>query len=238
MFMRFKASDLGLLVRPRTITRLLVWKKEDNLDEWWKQSIFFFRWRVFERKNQLAFYYRKSLEDLFQDLSLGKPSIDPGSSYVCKVVSFVILHKGSLCYLDTQEKADLFENEAKKRFGQNAFMSIVAVGLKFYKNIKIENNVHVAGDPWEPTERDDLVWFYSPKDIIPLENVIEYESISPGDYISLRKVEGIAIFNKDLTKPKFYAANSCVSNTVSILSNKTSFVRITPDKKFKVTKKI
>lgn len=232
--MRFKASDIGLLVRPKTITHLFLWTKDKNVDEWWKQTCFQYRWRNFEKKQQLTSFYKIPLNNLFQDLHLGNPCKNLEKSYISEITSFIILHKGSLYYIDTKEKAEYFEKEMKKRFGQNAYLSVVAVGLKFYKSIEKKEEEFLPKDPWDHTNRQDVVWFYHPKEIIPLSNIMLFESLKLSDLVKMKRIDGIVISIKELAKPKFYSANSCVSKSIMLLSTNVNYVRLIPEKRFSI----
>lgn len=232
--MRFKAADIGLLVRPKTITHLFLWTKESNIDEWWKQVLFQYRWRSYEKKQQLLGYYKTDLPNLFQNLHLGDVNKSTEHAYVCEIISFIILHKGSLYHVDSKEKAESFEKEIKKRFGQNAYLPVVAVGLKFYKGFKIEENGFSLGEPWEHTNKDNAIWFYQPKEIVPISNVLSFESLYPGQLVAMKRIDGIVLYVKELSKPQFYSANSCVSKTVTLLSTNINYIRLIPEKRFRI----
>ena len=232
--MRFKAADIGLLVRPKTITHLYLWKRDEDIDEWWKSAMTQYRWRGFEKKQQLTMFYKTSLPLLFKNLQLGNTNTNPTASYVATITSFMILHHGSLYHLATKEKVEAFEREMKKRFGPNAYLPVVAVGLKFYKGFTSAEGIKTPTDSWEHTEREDVTWFYQPKEIIPLDNVIAFESLIPGKLVLMKKIDGIVLYAKELLKPQFYSANSCVSVAITMLSTNVTYVRLTPDKRFKI----
>ena len=184
--MRFKANDIGRLVRPKTITHLFLWQNtEKDIGQWWKETSSIFRWHNFEKKQQLIDFYKCSLDYLFRDIQLGNPSLNPENSYIAEITSFIILYRGSLYHIPSKEKALSFEKELIKRLGKNAFLPVVAVGLKFFKSFSIKDEEKVLGEPWEYTNREDVTWFYKPKEIIPLENIISFETLTTGDLISL-----------------------------------------------------
>ena len=233
--MRFKAADIGLMVRPKTITHLFLWKHDENLEEWWKQSIFQYRWKGHEKKQQLTLQYKASLPDLFKDLQLGNAHKNPGESYVATIKSFVILHRGSLYHLETKERADSFEREFKRRFGPNAYLPVVAVGLKFYKNISVSADGGLSpGEAWGPTDDSKVTWFYQPKEIVTLTNIIAFETLTVGKLVLMKKVDGIVTSVKELSKPQFYSANSCVSTSVTLLTTNVNYIRLIPDKRFTI----
>ena len=230
--MRFKVSDIGCLVRPKTITHLLLWeKKQANIDEWWKTKSNIYRWNRKTKKTQLTTYYKLDLETLFQNLSLGNPVEDPARSYVAKITSFLVLYNGSIYYINSKEKARIFEKKIEKCYGKNPFLPIVAVGLKFYRSVYKTKNCYEPLYPWEHTHNDDVVWFYRPNDLIPLDNIIVFEKYKLGDMIKFKKTSGIIIKEQPLVIEKFYNKNSAVTRNLYVLTPKLQHVKLLPSRK-------
>jgi hypothetical protein len=164
---------------------------------------------------------------------LGNTKLSPSTSYVCQITSFLVLKKGLVHLLDTKEKVDAFQQETIKRFGRDAYLPVVGVGLKFYNGFIPDTLSPI--NPWPPTDSNETIWFYQPKEIIPLENVVTFESIAYGDFIGMRKQNGIVTEVKEFpNKPSFYSSNSCVSRMIILLSSKSKFYKLQPDKRFRI----
>ena len=231
--MKFKSCDIGKLVRPKKLICLHLWnKKEQNIDVWWKTQVGNLTWDRKSRKNQLTDYYKRDLDIIFEELKL---TSDFETSYIGEIVSFIVLYKGLAYLIESKHGINSFQKKIERYYGKDNYLPVVAVGLKFYKKLKLNaNNELVPKDPWSKTSGNNSpTWFYKPNDLIPLENIIEHESIQVGDYLKLKKISGIVVKEKIHDVEQFYKNNSAVPRSLFLLTPTLSCVKIQPNRKLK-----
>lgn len=229
--MRFRACDIERLVRPKTLTHLLLWDKKTNIDVWWKSVSGNSRWTQKSRVKFLTDFYKCNLPTLFFDLSLTDINKEPEKSYIGQITSFVVLHKGLAYLIESEENANIFHKNIEKFYGKDSYLPIIAVGIKFYKSVNKTKDRYEPQDAWKHTDLNSPVWFYRPSDIVTIENIVKYEKQNLGDYVKLKKVHGLILKETHTDKSKFYQKNSATTKTLFVLSPQLVYVRIQINRK-------
>lgn len=232
--MRFKPETLGTLVRPRVLTKAIVYafQHSSNAEDGDEGSNFWASARRSTRFERFA-TYNKPFNQLFSDLSLGNTEKDLSTCYVGVITHYLVRFHGAYHVVDASNVKELL-GRVRKVYGNRANLKVSSVGLKFYKGIKIdEYGKTIPVDPWEPTR--DHVWFYNRKDIVAMDDIIRYESAKPQDLILFPKAKGLVIKHKILNKPRFYSTSSWTCKALTLLNGSIDgFTRFLPDRTFKI----
>jgi len=204
--MRCDEESFGALVRPRILV--------DTYD--YEHYSY-----VSDKKIELEQNTGMPLKSYFAPLSLGNMCTDLEHSYVGEIttlwVKTVSLKAGyndvKYQHAHTPDELACFKRKYDK-------IKIVAIGLRFHKGmVRVAGGKVVPnGDLWIPTWKKD--WLYNTDNVVPIENIIAYESCKEGDLVYSNKTSGLVVDVKPRIKPKFYLANSLVSKQVVILDTK------------------
>lgn len=234
--MRFKPDTLGTLVRPRVLTKAIVYTllppagTEEDSD---RQNF----WAMAKRSNRFERFalYNTPFNKLFNDLSLGNTGKDLNECYVGVITHYMVNFHGTYHIVDASNVKELL-SRVKKTYGNRANLKVSSVGLKFYKGMKRdEYGTLIPVNPWGGTGTH--VWFYNRKDIVPMEDIIRYENARLGDLVLFPKAKGIVVKHKTLNKPRFYSTSSWTCKAITLLNGSIDgFTRFLPDRTFKVRK--
>jgi RNase H-fold protein (predicted Holliday junction resolvase) len=106
--------------------------------------------------------------------------------------------------------------------------------LKFYKNVSFNKNKELKPEMPCDFSHNNEIWFYLPKDIIPLTNIINFENIKISKLVTTKNSKGIVVSIKKNNNKNFYSKNSSVSKIITLLTTSLNYVNLMPDKKFKI----
>ncbi len=242
-----RITDIGSLVRPRVLTHVYLYplfphidlqaKPNTNVDHWWKTVRNYYKYLNSLQKEQLTKTYGNT-DSLFEELKLGDTAKDISTAYVGKVVSLIVQFHGTFFHISSLTQGKVFEDKIKKSFGPNTKLRVFAVGLKFFKGMSLVDNALTPINPWEPVVDDTKIWFYSPKHIVSIHDIMRFEQVDQGDLVLFTKSSGMAVNVVTLSKPKFYNTNSWTPRSIRLLSgNKLAFIRFLPDRLFSIKSK-
>lgn len=204
--MKCDEESFGALVRPKALINTYNYEHYTS---------------VSDKKIELEQNTGMPLKSYFAPLSLGNMCTDLEHAYVGEIttlwVKTVSLKAGyndvKYQHAHTPDELACFRRNCHK-------VKVVAVGLRFYKGMDrvAGGKVVPNGDLWIPTWKKD--WLYNTDNVVPIENIIAYESCKEGDLVYSNKTSGLVVDVKSRIKPKFYLANSLVSKQVVILDTK------------------
>ena len=238
--MRLTVEDIGRLVRPRVLTHVFLFSKEQgvDVDNWWR-SMRTYRFLSSVRKDQIVKVYKKSVDRVFDGLVVGNTATDPQNSYTAQI-THLLVRIGSNYYLfDSVTKGIQFQESYQKKFGTRSRLKVCAVGVKFFGGFtSTEEGTNLLPiKPFRPEDNGDKVWFYEPKHVIPLESVVRFESVEVGDLVMFQKSRGVAVTIRQLNKPKFFKTCSWSSRTIWLLNGLgNGHIRFLPDRQFTVVR--
>jgi len=241
--MRLTTNDIGKLVRPRVLTHVYLWTAPANthagVDSWWKTIKDQYQYLSSHQAYQLTKTYNKPLQEIFEGLSLGDTSVDLSKCYVAQVSSFIVMFKGTYYIVDSVKRGKQFEDMAKKAYGPNAKVSIFAVGLKFFEGMTRQSNGTLKPiNPSALTTIPDKTWFYLPKHIVPVENIIRFEAVVLGDLVMFKESGGMVVSVNILNKARFFKTNSWSNRSVKLFSSfHLGYIRFLPNKNFSIKSK-
>lgn len=182
------------------------------------------------RKDLVIKAYKKPVEKVFLDLSVGNTVTDPENSYVCQITHVLVKFGGNYFLVDSAEKGRQFQNSYKKRYGLGAKLKVVAVGVSLFGGVK--DGVPIK--PWGQ-QQENHIWFYEPKHVVFYEDIKRFESVCLGDMIFFQKSKGVVVSVRQLNKPKFFKTCSWSSRTIWLLNGGGyGLIRFLPDRKFEV----
>lgn len=228
--MRFKPETFGTLVRPRILTQGVV-VPVNTLSE------FVFAWPKLKKRTDYYHLFSKKLHDIFTDLHLGDTS---GASlldcYAGEVVYYLVQVAGSLVLVDSHNVQETIKL-VRSHLGVRANLRIVSVGLRLYKDLQRDESTGAITPltPWglKTTAGFEPIWFYHPWELVPLTDIVKFESASPGDLVVFQKTSGLVVRKKVLNKPKFYSTSSWSCCAIRLLnSGADGFLRFLPNRNF------
>lgn len=228
--MRFKPDTFGLLVRPRILAVASILPQNTKTDD-----VSWIKPKKSERFNHLSLF-NASPRDLFSSLRLGDTSTDISTAYTAVVTNYIVRFAGTTVLVD---KHNVYEVLAKirKRLGARTNLRVISVGVKFYHGMALEGDTLVPINPWNPktSEGQEVIWFYNPWELVPIKDILKFESASPGDLILFQKCHGLVVKKKLLNKPKYYMTSSWSCYTITLLNHTADgFTRFLPDRVFEV----
>jgi hypothetical protein len=232
--MRFKPDTFGLLVRPRILVAASILPVKSG-----KPGEISFSWtkpRKSERFDHFAVFPKK-LTDLFSDLHLGDTSKDLSTCYTAEVTHYIVRFGGTLSLVDKNNVQETLKM-VRKRLGARTNLRVVSVGVKFYKGMEQTPDGSLkAQNPWIPKTADGLetIWFYNPWELVPMTEIVKYESVKRGDLILFPKSSGMVVRKKNLNKPRYYSTSSWSCYSITLLNyTADGFTRFLPDRQFTV----
>jgi hypothetical protein len=231
--MRFRPETLGTLVRPRILATAAIVPVGSTFQ-------FEFSWtktRKSDRYDHFGAFSQKP-HDLFSSLQLGDTSKDTTVAYVGEVTHYVVRIAGALTLVDKNNVQETLRM-ARKRLGVRTNLRVVSVGLKLYKGFQVDPETKQLKpiNPWNPktVEGHETMWFFNPWELVPLVEIIKYESVSKGDLILFQKTKGLVVRKKLLNKPRFYTTSSWSCYSVTLLNyTADGYTRFLPDRMFSI----
>ena len=236
--MRFKPEHLGMLVRPRILTTANILVSSSMLP-----SPTFLKIRLaHHNKNTYidpAWLFGEPLDKLFGLMKLGDTSADKSSAYVAQIVSYLVKVGSSSIVVDKTNIQETLK-KAKNRLGPRTNLKVISVGVKFYHGFKEDQEGVLA-----PTNElviktkdgQEVTWFYKPWDLVPITEIIKYESVSKGNLILFKQTNGLVVKKKRLNKPKYYSTSSWSCYAITLLNHTADgFTRFLPNRQFKVAR--
>jgi hypothetical protein len=210
---------------------------KQDISEWWRN---FRNYKYFAslRKEQVSSLYKKTTNNIFDGLTLGNTVTDRENAYVCKITHLLVKVGISYKLIDSKEMGISFEQSYKKKFSQNSKLKVCAVGVKFYNGFtEASDGTFTPLREWNVsgTTNDTNIWFFEPKHVLFLEDIIKFESLVVGDYIEFAKSSGMIITIKELNKPKFFKTCSWSARSIWFIhGERIGLSRMLPDKRFKI----
>jgi hypothetical protein len=227
------ANSFGTLVRPRIMSYARILPRLDAVSEQdkWNLNSLVDAPHYGEKEINL---YKTPYEDLFTELVIGDTSKDLSNCYVGVITSFITSINYKHYILVDKSNVNEIMEKLRKRYGRRESIPVHHVGVKFYKGLQRNPNGElIAINPWRVT-KENHTWFYRPWDLIPMETIIRYENLVPGDLVLFKRSQGIVVKAKNINKKKFYKTNSWSSRSVTVLlGNGKTFLRFLPNKNFK-----
>lgn len=216
--MKFTSATFGALVRPRVLLKVIASQNG---------AAYFTRNQQAQALEQLT---HKPIQELFQDLHLGDTSIDLSDCYVGKIKSYILCFDRSADDFQRVDKAQMKALEAKRKRN----WEVRAVGLEFYTGLTLNSNNKLEPQSLWPETKE---WFYYPEDLVPMEDIVVFESCRECDLVTTKRATGLVLDVKVMNKPQFYRTNSWTCKNVLILSGQHARrVKLLPFRKFKLSR--
>lgn len=237
--MRFGPETLGLLVRPRILTSAKVLPLNS------KQPPPYSLLAIKPRFHDSSVYiepeilFGKSLNDIFSSFSLGDTTNKQSKSYTAKVTAYLVKIGSTSVIVDSSNIQETLIR-VRKRYGVRTNFKILSVGVVFFDSFQEREGKLEPLDPRPIKTKDgeDTIWFYKPWELVPLTEIIKYESVACGDLVMFQKTNGLVIKKKTLNKPKFYMTSSWSCYSITLLNHAgDGFTRFLPDRKFVIRRK-
>ena len=235
--MRFRPETLGLLVRPRILASASVLLK--GTQDPGASSLFTLKPACHSIKPCIdpLLVFGKPLNVLFSDIQLGNTAVDISTTYTAQVVSYLI-KTGSVCMFVDRSNIQETLAKVKKRFGARTNLKIVSVGVRFFRGMEQLTTGELRPiNPWMPVTKDGqkTIWFYKPWELVPMTEILKYESVNNGDLVLFQKCHGLVVKKKLLNKPKFFLTSSWSCYSITLLNHTgDGFIRFLPDRRFTV----
>lgn len=231
--MRFSKETLGILVRPRILTAGLVLPENTTLPLPMALTCLRPSYQSVHMYVSPKTLFGKSFSELFCSLELGNTNLDKTRAYVAKVVSYIVKIGSSMLVVDstTIDRAIL---ATKKQYGARANLKVLFVGVQFYQGIDKTNNP-INPQVFTTESEQHVSWFFKPKDLVSITEIIKYESVKEKDLVLFPKSHGLVVKKKLLNKPKFYMTSSWSCYSITLLNHSgDGFIRFLPDRQFEV----
>lgn len=204
---KFSIKDFGRVVKPKILLRAFILCKHQDFDadSWWRKVKANNRVSSTYKKDMISGTYGMDFKKLFESLSK--------NNFACQINSFLVFHKGTYKLISSQE--DLIN------LNSNNKVVICAIGVKFFNNYN--SLTKEITDPWKFTEQDNILWLFSPKQLIPIETVEQYENAEVGDLVVYAKTHGV-ISKITTARPKksWWAVSSWTNKQVIVLSGQNA----------------
>jgi hypothetical protein len=230
--MDFDSSSFGVLVRPRVLCH--TFNEDKFVTSKHEQP-----WAMPKNRNKqiqaIEMEHSKKLKELFQDLSIGNTAVDSSTSFVAKITSCVAYYYPTSDFRKIRNKEQFISLEKKlrttgRRHGQTR-VSVVAIGVELYGGFELTEHGYTPIKPWNVIQE----LLFEPCDLVPLERVVLFEQLFPGDLILTPRTTAVVLKNNVLKKPSWYKTSSVSSHKVDLLcGNRLGFVTLSPMQKFQV----
>lgn len=235
---KFSLNLLGKLVRPRVIDNASILEVGTPTNNQNNNYGYLFKER---HPPDLNAIFGKKSSLLFQPISLGNTTKSLEDCYVAEITHLMVRASNhSEPIIINAPSAETVLNKILSKKGKKPRLRIKAVGVRFYKGVEYdkEKGVYIPLNPWNPLTLNDkeAIWFYYPRDVVPIEEIIKFEGINPGDLIIFQKVNGLTIKKTHLNKPKFYSSSSWSCYTIFLMGKGLKKTRMLPNREFTVIK--
>lgn len=245
--MRVTPVDIGVLVRPRVLTHVYLYASATTptsieIDGWWK-TMRSYRFLTSIRRDQITNTYKKPVDKVFQELKVGNTFSQLETSYTGQITHLIVKVGQNYFLIDSIEAGSKLLQTYQKRYGTRTRVKVCAVGVRFFKGAKRDPDTDslIPIDPWEGIAADEKeempvrLWFYEPKHLVRLEDIIRFESVEVGDLIFFQKSQGVVVNVRELNKPRFFKTCSWCSRTIVVMVA-NGLIRFLPDRKFQIHK--
>lgn len=237
--MRFGPESLGMLVRPRILASGKVLAL--NTKEQPPYSLVSLRPNAHSQNPYLEpeRLFGKSLSSLFFGLLLGDTTKPYSKPYTAKVVSYMVKVGSNHVLVDSNNIHETL-TRVRNRYGKRTNFKILMVGVKFYQSFRDNSGFLEPMDPLSIKTKDgsETIWFYKPWELVPMTEIIKYESVTCGDLVLFQKTNGLVIRKKSLNKPKFYLTSSWSCYSITLLNHAgDGYTRFLPDRRFTIRRK-
>ena len=237
--MRFGPETLGLLVRPRILTSANVLPL--NTKEPLPSSLITLKpvacgLNPYIDPEKL---FGRSLNSLFSDINLGDTNNANTKSYTAKVVAYLVKIGAASVVVDSTNVQETL-TKVRKRYGIRTNFKILSVGVEFFQGFEERNGrlEPIKPLPIKTQDGSETIWFYKPWELVPLTEIVKYESVRRGDLVMFQKSHGLVVRKKLLNKPKFYMTSSWSCYSITLLNHTgDGFTRFLPDRKFFVRRR-
>lgn len=223
-----------MLVRPRILAAASIFPVKSGTP-----NEFNVKWSKPRKTDRLDHFsvFNTSISTLFQNLSLGDTSQDLSTSYVGEVTHYIVKVAGQMTLVDKGNVQETLKR-IRKKLGARTNLQIVSVGIQFYHGMKKDTEGKIKPiKAWNPktSSGEDTVWFFNPWELVPISEIIKYESVKRGDLILFQKARGLVVKKKFLNKPKFYSTSSWSCYSITLLNfTADGFTRFLPVRSFEV----
>jgi len=237
--MRFGPETLGLLVRPRILTSANVLPL--NTKEPLPSSLITLKpvacgLNPYIDPEKL---FGRSLNSLFSDINLGDTNNANTKSYTAKVVAYLVKIGAASVVVDSTNVQETL-TKVRKRYGIRTNFKILSVGVEFFQGFEERNGrlEPIKPLPIKTQDGSETIWFYKPWELVPLTEIVKYESVRRGDLVMFQKSHGLVVKKKALNKPKFYMTSSWSCYSITLLNHTgDGFTRFLPDRKFSIRRR-
>ena len=237
--MKLGIEHFGTLVRPRVITHTFVFETAIpiEIEDWWQKVHYLYKYRSIFQAEQVTETFDKPLEEIFSEMSFGDLSTTSNysSSYVGKIVGFIVLCRNQYFFIDSKEKFKSLENKPDNKNN----VHIISAAVRFYKGFSAdpETNQNIVLEQDICDNSKEHIWFYCRQHLLPLEHLIHFESIKVGELVSTKNRSYLALEISQPNKPSFYKTGSWSSKVIKVLCcNNSLVVKFFPNKKFSVSR--
>lgn len=203
---KFTIKDFGKIVKPKILIDAFILCKHENIDtdSWWRRirknaSLS----RTFKR-DMIIGTYGMEFKELFSGLER--------DNFVCRINSFIVFHRGVYKLVENKEEIDKINDKCK--------IIICAIGVKFFN--KFDKTSKETFEPWKITEDKQIIWMFSPRNLIPIENVHQYESAEMGDLVLYTKSHGFISKISNNRINSWWAKSSWTQKKVTVISGQNS----------------
>lgn len=229
--MLFKPETLGELVRPRILAKGTVVLKKD-LPE------YAFTATTLPSKSNYSLIFGQNLDKLFSKLLLGDTSKDLSTSYTGEIVCYVVRIASTMTLVDKHNVQETLK-KARKKLGARANLRVVSVGLQFHQGLTRDEHTGLLQPlhscPLKTPDGQETVWFFNPWELVPMKEILKYESVHPGDLVLFKKAKGMVVKKKKLNKPRFYSTSSWSCYSITLLNHTADgYSRFLPERFFMV----
>lgn len=236
--MRFGPETLGLLVRPRILTSANV-LPINNIQS--PHSFITLKPVTcgLNSSTDPEALFGKSLNSLFSEIGLGDTNTNNTKSYTAKVVAYLVKIGSTSVVVDHTNLQETL-TKVRNRYGIRANFKILSVGVQFFQGFQEIDGQFQPTEPWpvRTKEGNETLWFYKPWELVPLTEIVKYESVRRGDLVMFQKSHGLVIKKKLLNKPRFYMTSSWSCYSITLLNHMgDGFTRFLPDRKFSVRRR-
>ena len=217
----FSITDFGRLVKPKVLLCAFIMCKHESLDPdcWWRKARENNRASKTFKRDMISGTYGMDFRKLFADL--------PRSTYVAKIVSFLVLHRGTFKLITTPEEA------SNLRTGNR--ITICAIGVEMFVDHNRQTNQ--LGEKWAATAEEHISWFFVPRQIIPLELVDQYNSAEVGDLVMYTKSHGMVAKTTVINRRYWWGMCSWTDKKVMVLSGqRAKATKLSVDRPYRLIK--
>lgn len=231
--MRFKPETLGMLVRPRILASPYLIQTNTS-------SLVTIRSGLVHGEHYYmdpVLLFGRSMEENLCSLKLGNTANNLTNSYVAQVRSYLVKIGSTQTVVDAHSIDETLK-KVRTRYGIRTNLKIISVGVRFFQgSTKEPDGSFRPINPCSIATREghETTWFYKPWELVPITEIVKYESVNKGDLILFQKCHGLVVKKKFLNKPRFYSTSSWSCYSITLLNHTgDGLTRFLPDRRFTV----